>query len=142
MICGKDEGNNDNAVIIELKRWNRCVEAGGESHHSATSTSFISSSASACIIKISPRNPQSPFYRLHPTHTSQHRSHIHSAFPKLHSICMPPKFSRSYLLTQYRKVGASLTHYLTVAPIFLTEEAAHKLIRVMHSIAVRRQLRW
>ena len=30
MICGRDGGEKDNAVIIELKQWDRCMPADGE----------------------------------------------------------------------------------------------------------------
>ena len=30
LICGKDTNSNDNAVIIELKQWDKCEEAPGE----------------------------------------------------------------------------------------------------------------
>jgi hypothetical protein len=30
MICGKNEGRKDNAVIVELKQWDKCEEAAGE----------------------------------------------------------------------------------------------------------------
>ena len=30
MISGKDESNNDNAVIVELKQWDKCSAANGE----------------------------------------------------------------------------------------------------------------
>lgn len=30
LICGKDKFNKDNAVIIELKQWDKCEEAAGE----------------------------------------------------------------------------------------------------------------
>ena len=30
MICGKNEGRKDNAVIVELKQWDKCEEAVGE----------------------------------------------------------------------------------------------------------------
>ena len=30
MICGKDDANHDNAVIVELKQWERCEMADGD----------------------------------------------------------------------------------------------------------------
>ena len=30
LICGKDAQTKDNAVIIELKQWDKCEEASGE----------------------------------------------------------------------------------------------------------------
>lgn len=30
MVCGKDDGKHDNAVIVELKQWDKCEEADGD----------------------------------------------------------------------------------------------------------------
>jgi hypothetical protein len=30
MICGRNEERRDNAVIVELKQWDKCEEAAGE----------------------------------------------------------------------------------------------------------------
>ena len=48
LICGKNADAEDNAVIIELKQWDKCEEASGESP-SIQSTSGLSIKPKNCL---------------------------------------------------------------------------------------------